>query len=386
MADTPRFARIGALLALTALLVGGAAHARDDKDGAVVIDTDDNLVLAGGKVSPARPVPENFVAAGGRVVVDQPIGRHAVAVGGSVEVRAPVGGAVRAAGGTITIDAPVAGSVAAAGGDIRVTRQGAIAHSARMFGGAITIDGRIDGDLKASAEKIVINGEVTGNVKAAAEEVVLGPGARIGGAFTYAAGSELQKGEGATIGGAVSRRDKMEDREAAIDDAPGDARKAMSVAGTVASYLVLLACGAIFIAVAPIFSVEAPDRMKASPARSLGIGLLTLVGVPLAAVLFFVTLIGIPVAMLLVALLPFVLLLGFLVGTLWAATWLPRVLKKPPPPTVRAAIGYFAISLAVVMLLGKVPSVGGVFLFVLLILGLGAFEVEMYRRLRPRRG
>jgi hypothetical protein len=383
MADRTGTGRIAVLFALSGLLAL-AGPARASGEGGVVIDTDKNLVLVGGKVSPSGPVPENFVGAGGRVVIDQPVGENAVAVGGSVEVRAPVGERVRAAGGTITIDAPVGGSFAAAGGDIRVTRQGVIGQSARLFGGAITIDGHINGNLKASAEKIVINGEVSGDVKAAAEQIVLGPGAKIGGALTYASASELQKGAGATIGGAVTRRESLgKERDAALDDAPSDARKAMSAVGTVISYLVLLGCGALFIAVAPIFSVEAPDRVKSTPGKSLGIGVLTVIGVPLAAVLLFITLIGIPVALLAVAMLPFVLLLGFVVGTLWVASWVPRLLKKPPAPTVRGAIGYFAIALAVVMLLGKVPAVGGFALFVLLVAGIGAFEVEMYRRLRP---
>ena len=95
-----------------------------------------------------------------------------------------------------------------------------------------------------------------------------------------------------------------------------------------------------------------------------------------------ITLIGIPVGIMLVALYPFALLLGFLVGALFVASYVPVVFKKPPPPTVGQAVGHFAIALAVVMLVAKIPSLGGFLVLVLLVLGVGAFEVELFRRMR----
>jgi hypothetical protein len=253
----------------------------------------------------------------------------------------------------------------------------------RIMAGNIVIDGVINGDLRAEGDSLTINGTVTGDVKALVDTLTLGPGATITGKLTYVSSNELVKGEGATIGGAVTHLDEdTAVHSAALDELTTAVSTGARIFGTIFSYLVLLAAGAIFIAAAPIFSVEAPDRVKASPGQSFGMGVLTLVGAPVLAVLFMITLIGIPVGVMLIALYPFALLLGFVVGALFLASFVPRALRKPPAPTVKLAIGYFAIALAVVMLVAKVPTVGGILLCVLLVFGLGAFEVELYRRMR----
>lgn len=384
MTDSWRQATNFALIALAAGLASLPAHAAGYGEGsAVIIDTDTSVVLAGGSVNPSKPIPENLVAAGGRIVVDQPVGGHAVMAGGAIDLRAPIGGKLRAAGGSIEIESSVAGGASVAGGEVRVAKDARIAGYAHIMSGTITIDGRIDGPLKASAERIVINGEVAGDVKAAAEEIVLGPDARIAGAVQYVSGKELVRGEGAVIGGTLTRREPgAKDFEA---DVPHMKRGA-SIVGTVVSFLAVLGCGALFLAIAPIFSVETPDRIKSTPWKALGVGLLSVIGVPIVAILFMLTIVGIPVGVMLLMLYPIALLLGFIVATLFVGNAGASLLRRPPPPTVAAAIGYFAIALAAVLLVAKAPAVGGLVLAVLILLGVGAFAVELYRRMKGGAG
>jgi cytoskeletal protein CcmA (bactofilin family) len=377
------FVAMHALVAAT-MLIGAPSHAAKDIDTeGVIIDTDKSLVLAGGRVSPGKPVPENFVGFGGRVVVDQPVGGNVVAAGGTVDIRSPVGGKAALAGGTVNIDAPVGGNVATAGGDVRINRGAVIGGRAKIMAGNTMIDGTINGDLRVSADLATINGTVNGDVKAVVEKLVLGPGAKITGKLTYVADGEVQRAEGAVVAGEIKRLDESsamhdEVREQVTAGVGVGAR----IFGNLIAYAALLACGALFLAVAPIFCVEAPDRLKASPGKSVGVGLLTLIGGPVLAVICMITLIGIPLGLILIALYPFALLLGFLVSALFVAGFVPRLLRKPPPPTVAKAIGYFAVSLAALMLVAKVPSLGGWVILVLLVIGVGAFEVELFRRMR----
>jgi cytoskeletal protein CcmA (bactofilin family) len=366
--------------ALLGALVVSYAHAAGSEEAAVIADTDSSMVLAGGNVHPSHPVPENLVAAGGRIIIDQPVGQNAVLAGGSIDLRAPIGEKVRAAGGSIQLESTIAGGVSAVGGEVRLARGAVVEGYAHILAGTLTLDGRVNGPLKFSGERLIINGEVTGDVKAAAEEVVLGPGARIAGSLQYASAKEVVKSEGATIGGAVTRKDPS----ARDDDIPR-MRHGATIVGAVISFLALLGCGALFLALAPIFSVQAPDRIKATPWKALGMGLLTVFGLPVTAILFMLTIVGIPVGVMLFMLYPIALLLGVVVGTLFVANAGASLVKLPPPPTVAAAVGYFAITLAVVLLLGKAPSVGGLVLFVLILLGVGAFEVELYRRMKDRK-
>lgn len=383
MMDSRCAARIAAsFLALCCGLLAAPAHAESD-DSTVIINTDRSVVLAGGNVNPSKPVPENLVAAAGRIVVDQPVGKNAILAAGAIDLRAPVGGSLRAAAGSITVGSSVDGHASLAAGEVRLTREAAIDGAAHIFAGTITIDGHIAGPLRASGERIIINGNVDGDVKAAAEQIVLGPGAHIGGTLEYASASELVKSEGAMVAGAVTRK-QTHDAHDAGEMLPRVSQGA-KIFGTIVSYLALLGCGALFLSVAPIFSVEAPDRIKSAPGRSLGMGLLALIGVPILAVLFILTIIGIPVGAMLVALYPILLVFGFIVGTLFAANAATSLLKLRPPPTIARAIGHYAIALAVVMLLGRVSGIGGFIVLALIVLGIGAFGVEVRRRMQSNR-
>jgi cytoskeletal protein CcmA (bactofilin family) len=362
-------------------LVAVHAHATDG-GAAVIIDNDSNMVLMGGQVRPPHPIAQNFAAAGGSVIVDQPVGHNAGVAGGSVNIVAPVGGNVGAAGGTVTIDAPVGGRLGAAGGEVRLTSKASVGGDAGITGSRIDIDGFVHGDLHAVGETLTINGEVQGDVDAEVDRVVLGPKAKVGGNIKYV-GSDFTKADGATIGGEVTKRTG----KSIVNEE--SRRKAGIVIGWIATslvFLVLLGCGAIFLAVAPIFSVEAPDRLRVSPGKSLGMGLLTVFVAPIVAVLFMITVVGIPVGVMIFALYPLALLLGFIVGILWLASWGTQLAKMPPPPTVAKAIGYFALALVVITLVSKLPVLGGILAGLLLIMGVGAFEVELFRRMRASSG
>jgi cytoskeletal protein CcmA (bactofilin family) len=371
-----------------ALLAAGlslaALHAfATGSEAAIIVDSGSNLVLLGGLVRLPRPVPDNFAAAGGRIIVDQPVGHNAGIAGGAVEVRSPIGHNLGVAGGTVTVDAPVGGNLGAAGGDVRILKGGVIGGQANITAGRIDIDGIVRGNLHAVGESVTINGQVQGDVDAEVDTIVLGPGARIGGKVRFVAAKDIVKGEGATIGGEVVRRDSASmARDAANSETVRTAGAVIGVIATAMVFLVLLATGAIFLAAAPIFSVEAPDRMRASPGKSLGMGLLTVVVAPIVAVLFMITVIGIPVGVLVFALYPLALLLGFVVGILWLASWGTQLAKQPPPPTVARAIGYFALALLAVCIVSMIPVLGGVLAGLLLIMGVGALEVELFRRMR----
>lgn len=387
----PLFRRCGLLAAGLALACAVAAvePARSQPDkpngtAAASATTNRNVYTSGGQVTPSSPVKGDFTAAGGKVVVDQPVAGDASVAGGSVSVRAPVGDDVRAVGGDVSIESSVGGELFAAGANITVTSSAAISRGAKLYGSNVAMDGRVDGDLAATGQKVKINGEVRGNARLVAEAIELGPNARINGALSYASRSELSKAEGATISGAVTRDQ---------DGSAGSARRAPegvrmwegsvrgpSWAASVMSFLALLAFAAIFLLIVPRFGEEAADRIQASPWLSLAIGFGSFVAVPVLALLLFVTLLGIPLAIAVLALYPALLLAGFVVGVLLIARLLARGLRKPAPADYAKTMGYFAAGLLLTLLVAKVPLAGGVVVGLLSLAGVGACVLELYRR------
>ncbi|RXE56542.1 hypothetical protein ABH15_07130 [Methanoculleus taiwanensis] len=79
---------------------------------AFVFISDDQAVIA-------TPIDDDVIASGGTILVNAPV-RSLIATGGSIIVNAPVAGDVIAAGGTIIVGADVDGKVLAAGGSIGI--------------------------------------------------------------------------------------------------------------------------------------------------------------------------------------------------------------------------------------------------------------------------
>jgi cytoskeletal protein CcmA (bactofilin family) len=373
--------RLGACALVVAGLLGPAPVLQAWAQGgtAGVTRGEHNVYAAGGQVRPAAPVEGDYVAAGGRVILDQPVRGDAALAGGSVDVRAPVGDDLRAVGGDINIESTVGGELFVTGGNLTLARAARVTRSATLYGGSITLDGRIDGPLQASAGKITVNGQVGGDATLAAEQIELGPEARIAGALRYTSASELKQAPGATVVGTITH----EQRAAGQAPAPAQQRwhgGSRSVGGSVLGYLALLACAAVFMLVAPGFSADAADTMKASPGMALALGFGALVAVPVLAVLLFVTVLGIPLGLTVLALYPVLLLVGYLVGVLCIARLAQVALRKDAPPTFGWRIGFFALALLMVTVAGRVPVVGWLLLCAVTVMGTGACLLDLYRR------
>lgn len=343
-----------------------------------------NVYMAGAQVRPAGPVGGDFAGMGGRVVVDHPVQGDAAVAGASVDVRAPVGDDVRAAGADVSIESAIGGELFASGGAVTLTRDASVGRGATLYGSSVRVDGRIEGPLRAGGQRIVIDGEVRGDARLDGGEIELGPRARIHGALRYASDSALSRAEGAVVTGPITREERArKPREHArversaqrewVAEGPG-------WMGGVLSYLALLACAAVLLLVLPGFSAQTADRVRASPGLALALGFGTLVAVPMLAIVLFVTVLGIPLAIAVLALYPVLLLAGFVIGVLWIARLLPGALRQPAPAAYARSLGWFALALAVVLLAGQVPWVGGLLVGVVGILGIGALVLEIYRR------
>jgi cytoskeletal protein CcmA (bactofilin family) len=392
-----------AAICVGTLLAAGPALSADDPRAAASAQASGaatgeagNVYVAGGHVRPGGPITGDFVGLGGRVTIDQPVRGDAMVAGGAVDVRAAVGDDLRAAGGDVTIAGTVGGELFAAGGSVALERAARVARGAMLYGGSVRIDGAVAGDLTARGQRIVINGEVEGNADLAGEQLALGPAARIRGRLRYASAGELVRSEGATVAGEVERlpADESHGRRGAPGRAEpraageeGDWRamdargRGSGWVGSVLSFLALLASGSLMLVVFPRFAAAAAEAVRRSPARALGLGLALLVALPVLAVLLFITLLGIPLGVALIAVGPLVLLAGYLTAVHFVAQRAREALRpQDTNPSTATQIGFFALALLLVMLLGRLPWVGGLVAAALAVLGVGACVVEILRR------
>jgi cytoskeletal protein CcmA (bactofilin family) len=348
-----------------------------------------NIYAAGATVRTSAPIEGDFLAVGGKVVVDQPVKGDVTLAGGSIDVRAPVGDDVRAAGGDVSMESTIGGELFATAGTLAITKTAHISNGASLFGGAITIDGKIDGPLRVDAQKVTLNGEVTGDARLTAADIELGPNARITGTLRYSGPDDIRRAEGAEIGGAITRGERESAMAERSNRGPGrEWNRHMEFGGPPwmawgPVFFALLACSAVFLLVFPGFSQRAADTVKDAPGLALVLGFAAVLGVPTLAGLLFITLLGIPLAIAVLALFPALLLMGYVVGILFISRRVQVAMRMESPGSLGVRLGFFALVLVLILLTGSLPFVGPLVMACITLFGLGACLLVISHRGAP---
>lgn len=364
-----RRVRRAALFVLVLAGIAGCSFSHDG-DEAVTHEFGSDYFGAGGMLNLTTGVEGDAFLAGGNVATASEVQGDLVVVGGEVSIGGAVGDDLYAAGGNVKFDAIVNGNARIAGGDVSVGPATVVAGGLSLTGGQVEFAGVAHRYLQASGGSVHIDGEVIGDAEVRAKELVIGPEARIGGRLVYRGPSEPVVADGAEIAGGIEFR--RDDAGRYFDRARPAVSDAVTGVGTFLWFVGVFVAGALFVLLLPGFTAEAAAAIGRKPLPSLGIGLAILVCVPFVAVVLLITIIGIPVALLLMALYLLVLFLGWITAALFLAQ---RGLAafNPAQPAGRG-LQLFALLLGLVALwlLKQLPFVGGLLGLVALVAGIGA--------------
>ncbi len=342
--------------------------------GSVMIDED--LFNAGASAELDRRIDGDAFLSGGRVAVRAPVKGDVIVAGGDVNISDTVGQDLYAAGGSIALSAQVVGNARIAGGQVTIAPRGGIAGKAIIATGSLRMSGRVGHYLMVVAESVRIDGEIGGDLRVTARSIEIGPDAKINGRLEYRSPQVAKIDSHAVIGGGVVRND--------IEWPKEQVGTLARIAGWISLGILLLGLlviGAVLIAAFPRFSLAAAATIRSHPWLCLGLGFALLLCVPAAALLFLISVIGAPLGMLVLFFFPVMLLLGYLTGVLFvgdlAMGWIARRRGRELTSGLRCVS--LAIALLLLLLAAKIPFAGGFVVLALLILGMGAFWIEVYR-------
>jgi hypothetical protein len=327
--------------------------------------------VAGCPVSVALPVAGDLIAAGCNVEVLAEVDGDVVVMGGNVRLAAPVKQGVYAAGGRVSIEAPVQRNVRIAGGRVELGPNAKVAGNVTVGGGRVEIDGVVGGYVQVGAGSVRINGSVAGDVELGAGDVELGPNARIEGKLRYASGEDIRRDSAAQVRGGVERieRGGRWPAEHRWRDGTKHRHAWLWSVG-------LLAIAAILVAAFPQFCKRIAETTRARWALSLLIGFIVLVCVPVAALIAIISLIGIPLALVTIALYLMLLLVGYVsagiaLGDIALQRWRAERAAKPGWRIAAAVLAMLVLSL-----LGRVPFVGWLVTLAAMLIGIGALLMQ----------
>jgi cytoskeletal protein CcmA (bactofilin family) len=360
---------IGTLLAA---LLGGQSHAGNSGDGMISRQLGNDTFATGGSVSLDEEIYGDAIAAGGEVTITAPVRGDALLAGGEVELEGTVDEDVYAAGGEVEVSGHVAGSARLAGGDIEVGSDAIIDGAVSIMGGDVTIDGRLGQYLQVAAGSTRIDGVVEGDVEVSGGELTLGPGAVINGSLTFRGPDAPELEEGATVRGEVQHIVEKEHKS----------MKAMFGLFGLLWLVGWLLVGWIVLALWPGFARAVVDTARQRTAASFVIGLALLVGVPALLVALAITLIGLPLALLLLCVYLLLLPLGYLAAAAAIGEWLLGRFRRGAEIATRHRVFMLLGVLVALFVVTRVPYLGGLVCFVVLLAGMGSLVLASVARHR----
>ena len=329
---------------------------------------DDDFYAAGGTVDINAVVAGDVVAAGGDLFIGHRIEGDVIAAGGTVTIRGEVLDDVRIAGGDITVDGNIGDDLIASGGRIKLSPDAVVSGEAWLAGGDVYIAGTVNRDLVVGAGNVTISGVVHGDVRIKSGGLNILDGALLSGDVYYSGPNEPFIHDGSKVTGQVHYEQVDWER-------PHDGMGIFFA-------LSMIVASIVFFKLFPGFTLSTSDRLSADPLKSLGAGLVILIMVPVIAALLMAIVVGIWVGMSMMALYLVVLITGLLIAFFAVSDWIARRFSIDVSSTRRRLL-LTAVVIFVTGLLGNIPVIGGLILFVMLLTGLGAATLqlrELYER------
>lgn len=251
-----------------------------------------DVYIAGGSVQSSGTIEGDLIAAGGSILINGSVSADIVAVGGNITVLGTVGDDVRVAGGNIIISAPIGGDLVVGGGQVQITGAG-VGGDLLVGGGVVRVDAPIKGNVHIGGGEIFLNAPVSGNVEFNGDKLTLGRLANIGGNLTYRAKKEAVMEEGAVVQGETKYEPWKNTRSGYKTALP--VILSIFVLG---KFFALLTCSLLLGLFFRRYANELVQKAVAQPLLEIGRGFVTLIVLPAASVLLFVTLVGIPLGIL----------------------------------------------------------------------------------------
>ena len=359
-------------LAFSSLLIAcfaSAAFAAED-DGEHRFGGD--LYRAGSEVRISETDVEDLFAAGETVIVEAGIAESVHAAGRTIRVNGAVGGDLYAAGETVEVHGAVTGDIAAAGRRVEIGAQGMAGDDVHLAGQAVVIRGPVMGDASLAGEEVVIAAPISGSVEIRASEIAFAENARIDGTLAYWSSEEAAIPAG-TIAPARVTFHEVED----------EGRRSALIA-FLSSLAVLIVLGAIYGLVFPQTLNRAELRIGTHPWGSALLGILALSALLGAIVVFALTIIGIPLALIALIAVPLALAAGYFTTAYYLGRFFLGVARIDLKIGRLGAVSAVIAGVILLMIVGLVPVLGWLVALGAVLLGIGALSALWFRVERRR--
>ncbi len=293
----------------------------------------EDLYIAGGTININAPVHGDLVIAGGTIIINDTVTNDILLIGGEVTFNGFAGDDLRCAGGNLRISKNVAGDLVITGGTVIIDK-GVTIGGLLASGGRMTVDGNVNGEVKGAFGELYLNGTMLKDIDCRGGKITVN--GTVNGKSTLAA-PNITIGNDAVFNndvrywnkkGSLDFKQSLKNSKASYDSSLRIRTGEWYYLGaaTILGLLWWLGMALLMIVIVQyLFSApmkKAADTFFNNTLKSLGFGFLYFIAVPVAAVIAFVTVIGVPVGLLLIVGYIILLLLASVITSVLLANWL----------------------------------------------------------------
>lgn len=369
---------LGAVFALGIVVstaFAGVTHATDLRTGdkptlATNETTDSTLYIAGSNILVAGTVRGDLFCAGANIDITGTVEGDVICAGQAVRITGKVLGDIRVAGQSIELTGDVQGSATAMGESVIFAPESNIVRDATVAGSRVHLEGTIGRDVLGGAESMQVSGKVGRSIDAEVLALTLDSTAQVGSDLNYRSESPAEIANGATIAGQTRFTEIENNRQdgAAL-------RFWAAVYGFVAMLIIGLA--ALLFAPRALDTVGAAVRTRS--VFSFASGAALLIVVPLVCFVLLTSVFGIPLAIVAFLIWAAGLIASYVFAAYAIGWWAVAKFNWPKRGRRLASLVYGLLVMAVI---GIIPVVGPVAIFLLMLVGFGALAVACSARLK----
>lgn len=330
-----------------------------------------SLIATGRNISIKGTVSGDLFCAGQNIDVSGNVDGDVICAGQSIRISGRVNGDIRTAGQTIELTtAQVFRNLTAFGQDILLRNKTGIRGEVGIGAQHLELSESIVGkDISGGVESANLNGGVGGNVYLETEHLSLGPTATIAGSLRYGSDNDLAMSETATVSGTITKTEpKMESKVAEKKEKVTES--GFSLASIVGKFIFFGLIGLVLIKLAQGFTENFVTTAETQSLKSLGFGFLTLLIVPIVAILIAITLIGIPLTILIFLVLGAVIFISRILVAIAIGKLFFKQFKNEKQHSLEWSL---LVGLIISLFLFQLPVIGSIAVFFSMLWGLGTF-------------
>jgi cytoskeletal protein CcmA (bactofilin family) len=372
------------LLCLFALFVGLSATPVSTRAAEIITETSvlldqnnvyyENLYIGAGSTNISSEVNSDLTIVGGEVKVSSKVTGDIFVAGGNVDFSGQVEGDLRIIGGEVNITGDIIGDVLIVGGNVFVSDEATLLNDVLLIGGEINFESDSSKRLKVVSGKVLINGNVDGESEITTQSLQIGPDAKINGIFSYYSPQKFSENSGAEILGTINYNKINTIQDTGIIK--------QAVVNFLNFWLLLrfittLIIAFILVYVFRIFSVGVNGIVTKSFFKSLFAGFLSVILLPIATLIFIISLVGMPIGFLLLTVFISAMIITPAVSGIFLGGWLRKILGKSD----EYLVDFHSATVGVILftILQFIPVIGEFLRFMLAMVALGAMVRYSYR-------